>query len=150
DLNDDVIHLDWDVAVGLNELRTFAKKCIAEPDIVRTAPTMTYPSRYWYAEGSASHPWKEEWMARIQMPVGNRVIQRGEPYANFVGFGLIYLPQWTLKEFTESLRGSGNFRDGNFCEWYYKRTSGQPIPVEWGVNAVHINYSFKNALKGLA
>src|SRR5690348_15233357 len=72
DLDDDVIHLDWDVAVGLIELREFAQKCMAEPEIVRTAPTMTYKSRFWYAEGSASRPWNEEWMARVQMPVGRR------------------------------------------------------------------------------
>lgn len=148
DLNDDVIHLDWDVAVGRNELRAFAEKCIAEPDVVRTAPTMMYGSRFWRSEGSASRPWNGGWMAHIQMPVGTRRMEYGEPYANFFGFGLVYLPYWTLKEFVSTLQGNEHFRDQNFCRWYYKET-GEPVPVEWDTNAVHINYSLKTALEGL-
>ena len=42
---DNLLHLDWDVAVGRNELRVFAKKCEAEPDKVRVAPTWNYVTR---------------------------------------------------------------------------------------------------------
>jgi hypothetical protein len=148
-VDDDVIHLDWDVAVGLIELRHFAKKCIANPEIVRVAPTMMYKSRFWYSEGYATRPWTTNWMVYVQDSVGKRVVYDGEPFANYFGFGMVYLPQWTIKEFAETLNSNEHFRDGNFCEWYFKRTNGQPVPVEWDTNAVHTNYDISNALEGL-
>ena len=45
DVGDDLLHLDWDVAVGRHELRAFAKKCEAEPDKVRVGPTWNYVTR---------------------------------------------------------------------------------------------------------
>jgi hypothetical protein len=150
DLNDDVIHLDWDVAVGMVELRNFAKKCLAEPNTVRVAPTMMYSSRYWRDElPGDGRGWFTDWMVQVQMNVGTRPIKYGEPYGHFFSFGLVYLPKQILRDFVNQLKDNEQFRDREFCQWFQKSTGGTSVPVEWATNAVHLNFSMKTALEGL-
>lgn len=150
ELEDDVIQLDWDVAVGRNELRAFAQKCLAEPDLVRVAPTMVYPTRM--HRHHKDMEFKDTWLVFKQLPIGRASLEPGEPYCDYFGFGLVYLPWWTIKGFTEyqEQQGNGNpFLDSLFDVWY-RKVSGKRVPVEWDTHAVHINYSTKDALEGIA
>lgn len=150
DVDDDVIHMDWDVAVGRNELRAFAQKCVAEPDIVRVAPTMVNPTRV--QRGNPGAKFKDTWLVFKQMPLGRESLEPGEPYCDYYGFGMVYLPRWTIVGFTDYLKARGDyesFLDSTFDVWY-RKVSGKRVPVEWDTNAVHINYSMKDALEGIA
>lgn len=146
-LNDDVLHLDWDVAVGQDELQAFAAKCIAEPEVVRVAPTMSYPTRQraWHpAPGTPKHymVWSEESWASDR--VG---LRPGTPYCNYFAFGFVYLPRWTLEGFMESIPDFGStLNDVSFSAWYQYVTGGRDVPVEWDTNVIHLNYSMKDAL----
>lgn len=146
-LNDDVLHLDWDVAVGLDELQAFADKCRSEPHLVRVAPTMSYPTRQrrWHpAPGTPKHylVWdKESWESNREG------LRPGTPYCNYFAFGMVYLPRWTLERFMESVPKFGpTLNDVSFSVWYQVFTHGQPVPVEWDTHAVHLNFSMKDAI----
>ena len=150
EVNDDVIQLDWDVAVGRDEIRRFAKKCLSEPDLVRIAPVMRYESRIWRGETYGSRPWNEAYMAKVQMPVGRRQAVPGDLYCCEFGFSLTYLPRWTLEEFTNFAAETGcQFRDREFADWYYVRTGRKGVPMEWDIYPVHLNYDMSEALQGL-
>jgi hypothetical protein len=149
DVGDDLIHLDWDVAVGKHEIQAFAKKCLAEPEDIRVAPVMMYGSRFYKDDGLSPGRWQDKYMECVQMPVGKRPVQPGDPYCNYFSFSLIYFPYWTLKGFVDSLRPGEQFRDGNFNEWYGRTTNWRPVPLEWDAHVVHTNYSIKDALEGL-
>jgi hypothetical protein len=145
DLDDDLIHLDWDVAVGRNELKRFADKCKAEPEIVRTAPYTTYKSRQYL-----NHPWrggKDQFTVWHYSLGGQKVeLLQGELNCNLTGFGLIYLPKLAFAGYMADKPDGEPAMDTPFCLWYLENT-GRDIPVEWWVNAVHVNYSFKGILE---
>lgn len=154
DLDDDLIHLDWDVAAGQHELRAFAERCLDEPERVRTAPTMSYNTRQRRWQKGSETP--STWMVWHFNDGTRTLLEEGEPTCDLCAFGLIYLPSWTLKGFVKALNEypekwgrSRHFGDINFCHWYRTVTAGQGIAVEWDINPVHMNYSIKDTLDGL-
>lgn len=147
DLDDSVLLLEWDVVVGKDELRAFAKKCLAEPDEVRVAPTRQYSTRQWRDQKRFN--FNEEWFVYKRMNIGRKSLEYGEPFCNEFAFGLIYLPYWTIKGFMDQKVPGTQFRDREFVMWFNKATNFHPVPVEWDTNAIHMNYSIKDALNGL-
>jgi hypothetical protein len=145
---EDLLHLDWDVAVGRNELRRFADKCRAEPGKVRVAPTWNYVTRIknnHTLDGSTT-----QWLLWRQENVSRRNCYEGEPTCDYFGFGMVYLPAELLARFKED-RPDIRFNDINFSRWHYDVHQGgygrsPGVPVEWDVHAVHINYSMQDAL----
>jgi hypothetical protein len=147
-LNDDVLHLDWDVSAGQDAVKAFARKCKAEPELVRVAPTMSYPTRQrrWHSAPGTPHRYMiwaigDDGKTKIELP-------EGSPECNISSFGMIYLPQWTIAGFCAALEFNGygdKFIDVNFCYWYYRET-GRAIPVDWDTHTIHINFSMKDTL----
>lgn len=146
-LDDNVLLLEWDVVVGKDELRAFARKCLDEPDEVRVAPTRQYNTRQWRKEKKRN--FNEEWFVYKRLDIGRRTLEYGEPYCNEFAFGVIYLPYWAIKGFMDSKQPTTPFIDRTFAIWFNKVTEFHPVPVEWDTNAIHMNYSTKDALAGL-
>lgn len=147
DVGENLIHLDWDVAVGRTELREFARKCEAEPDRCRVAPTWAYVTRMrrdHYARGQRT----ELMIWKYDQRRGRMRVQWGDPECNLFGFGFVYLPTWAFCGYVADLDPATPASDTGFGQWYFKATNGQGVPVEWGTHAVHTNYSMKDALTG--
>jgi hypothetical protein len=148
-LNDNVLHLDWDVAVAQDELRDFARKCQAEPELVRVAPTMSYPTRQrrWHRTTTPHHRWMG-WTLTDDRK--ERILCKpGDPFCHVSSFGVIYLPRWSIEAFCEALETGEygpDFLDFPFCYWHHVATGGRGIPIEWNTNAIHINFSMKETL----
>lgn len=146
-LNDNVLHLDWDVAVGRNELRAFAAKCKAEPELVRVAPTMNYVTRHFRSR--KNFPTTTQWMVWKQTGGGRESINPGDPACDYFAFGMVYLPLWALKQYKTDCPRE-RFYDQSFSKWHFKYHGGYGtspgVPVEWDTHAVHLNYSIAQAL----
>ena len=146
-LNDDVLQLDWDVAVGLDELQAFARRCLDESERVRVGPTMSYPTRQrrWHAAPGTP---KQYMVWSAESWATDRVgLKPPTPTCNYFAFGMVYLPRWTLEAFMESIPEFGpTLNDVSFSAWYQDITGGIEVPIEWDAHPVHLNFSMKDAL----
>lgn len=135
-LGDDVVHLDWDQAVGRLDLIKFVERCKADPDRARVVPVLVDTA----ARPGLPYP---VWNCRVL--VGNRLryITVGDATADLFGFGMVYLPGKALAEFEDRYRqalddGSIRFDDSGFSGWYTSQYG--PAAVDWDVPCVHLHY----------
>lgn len=138
-LDDDVISLDWDTAVGREDLIGFAKRCRSDPDRLRVVPQIMDVG------------WRKGWLSPrwncMVYEAGERQlrhIRTGEPETDLFGFGMVYLPRGLLREFEDTWAakldaGTHRFDDLGFAGWHY-RQRGKAV-VDWDVTAVHLHYS---------
>lgn len=133
DVNDDVVLIEWDIAVGGDELATFMSRAAAEPDRVRVAPYILYPASTRTKEAFYIHRIKERGCNRY-------VTGPEDTYCHTFGFGLIYLPRELVLGFLHTLERKDRFRDGLFSYWHRRNAPEPRVPIDWDVNAVHLHY----------
>jgi hypothetical protein len=146
DVDDDVLLLEWDVAVGAVELEAFASAVAGEPKRVRVAPYRLHESlsgrQYFF------HPlWAHR---RYENGERNtRFIVPGDATCHLFGFGMIYLPRHLIRGFLD-WRPDKAFGDTEFSGWHYKfNADDREVPVDWDMHVVHLHYKLAN-LKGLS
>jgi hypothetical protein len=132
-LGDDVITLDWDIAVDLADLERFAARARRDPQVPLVAPCRLY------CDGAAPIPGGPLWNARVYEAGGRslRYVAEGEPVCHLFGFGMTYLPAVLLGRFLRDYPG-GPLDDTSFSGWQY-RTSGL-TELDWSVYPVHLHY----------
>jgi hypothetical protein len=140
-LDDDVIHLDWDTAVGRDTLIEFAKQCRSEPGRVRVAPQR-------FEAGHRRGFVTPQWNCLVYDHDGQalRYVTETDVEAHLFGFGMVYLPRPVLREFEDTFgaqfdAGKERFGDTSFAGWHYRRFGGAPI--EWGCKTVHVHFSMR-------
>jgi hypothetical protein len=131
DLGDDVINLDWDIAVAREDLERFALQARAMPARVLVAPYPIYPDTRPGLPGVT-------WPMRRYDGGELRYVCTGEPSCHLFGFGMVYLPRQLIRGFVEVNPGI-NFDDTAFAGWLYRET-GEEVPIAWDIRPVHLNY----------
>ena len=148
ELEEDFIHLDWDIAIGRDEIREFATRCSQNPSQVRSIPYRSYPTRRrrdkWFNQKTTE--WCA-WHIVPNIPGGKRRIDTNDPTCDLVGFGAIYIPIQMFKDYAK--QETGECTDFKFSEWYYNSVDNKGIPLEWDIPIVHLNFSIKEALRGM-
>jgi len=144
EVDDDVIHLDWDTAVTREALVRFADLCRAEPESVRVAPQRIYSDS---RRGLAETIWN---MKRYEGN-GMRYLHTGEPSCHLFGFGMVYLPQALIRGFVdwfaqELADGSMTLNDIAFSGWHHRNIK-QETPVAWDCETVHLHYQISDVIK---
>ena len=147
DLNDDIVLIEWDIAVGGEQLRTFIDRARAEPDRVRVAPYLLY-------RGGRDRVFDDVTGERVRSPQipfyvhrvrepGMRTWVKGpdDTYCHMFGFGFIYLPRQIIADFCAQLAPASKFGDTEFSRWHMK-TAGKhrAVPIDWDCHAVHLHY----------
>jgi hypothetical protein len=130
-LDDDVLNLDWDIAVAREDLAEFASMARAAPERVLVAPYPIYPDT---RPGLPGITWP---MRRYDGDV-LRYVAKGEPTCHLFGFGMTYLPRELIRGFADANPGA-NFDDTAFAGWHYRETRRE-IPIVWRIRPVHLNY----------
>jgi hypothetical protein len=137
DLDDDVVLIEWDIAVGGEQLRTFIDRAKAEPDRVRVAPYLLYRGGL-----KGDRPQVPFYVHRVREP-GMRTWVKGpaDKYCHLFGFGLIYLPKDLIAGFVAQM-GTSKFGDSEFSRWHMRQPLGERrnVPIDWDVHAVHLHY----------
>jgi hypothetical protein len=121
-LGDDVVLLEWDIAVGQQDLRRFIQRAAATPDRVLVAPYRLHnmdPKRAVWAHRRNMFEWVDD----------------DEPECYMFGFGMIYLPLALISVFS-----GPQLNDGIFSWWHYHNVQPQAVPIAWDVRPVHLNY----------
>jgi hypothetical protein len=136
-VDDDVLLLEWDIAIGRQELVTFAEHAQSTPDRVRVAPYPIYRSTLSLVDlGRQVYPFRLYNAENYTM----RWVTRDDKVCHTFGFGVIYLPRLLVKRYLAD-KWPALFNDMTFSQWHYLH-SGQPeVPIEWDCPAVHLNYT---------
>lgn len=122
-LEQDVLLLEWDIAVGQEDLRAFARRAAARSDDVLVAPYRLYPDGTDLPEPVWAH--RRNYLT---------FVDEDEPDCWMFGFGMVYLPKHLVAAFDGPI-----FDDGRFSEWHAQKV-GKPVPIAWDVRPVHLNY----------
>ncbi len=141
-LGDDILLLEWDIAVGQEDLAVFAARARREPGRALVAPYRLYPQ---VNPGLVGPIW-----AHRREP-GNVPVTPADQSCHRFGFGMIYLPRLLLEGFIDDWLAAnplGNLTDETFSGWHH-RTAGDPeVPIAWEVRPVHLHYPIQEVLDG--
>lgn len=134
DVVDDIVLIEWDIAVGADQLETFMGRAAENPDQVRVAPYLLYPM-----STGADHPF---YVHRRRGPGANYYVRGPEDeWCSYFGFGLTYLPRALVLEFLTTLSRRSKFSDTTFSYWHHRFAprSLRQVPIDWDCHAVHLH-----------
>lgn len=135
DIGDDVLLIEWDIALGRDELVRFAKRAQETPEQVLVAPYPIYRSTIGLHDIE-----KPVWPMR-RYNAGEqsmRFVQPSDTHCHIFAMGVIYLPAAVVKAFLADY--PGHFSDTSFSGWHYRNIT-QDVPIAWDCPAVHLNYA---------
>jgi hypothetical protein len=132
----DVVLLEWDIAVGREELVRFAQLAGRDRGRVLVAPYRLYRT-------TRRPMWvHRRWDGRDLASA--RPIDAGDPWCHLFGLGMIYLPGELVDAFVTS-GWSRKFGDVEFSTWHYRHVA-ERVPVTWEAWPVHVNYRLPHDL----
>lgn len=136
ELGDDVLLIEWDIAVSMEDLTRFAGQARSEPGQVRVAPYRLYAGT-----GSNTALSRPVWAHRRYFDPAIRAtcafVDDDEPTCHLFGLGMAYLPHAVLTRFTREF--PGHFSDGTFSAWHHANVAAE-TPISWDVRPVHLHY----------
>jgi DNA-binding transcriptional LysR family regulator len=134
-VDDDILLVEWDLAVDKDDLTRFATRAAAEPARVRVAPYRLYH----YSSGR-DRP-APIWVHRryIGDPQTGRLVHVGEgdPTCHLWGLGLTYLPRAVVRAYLDARPEP--ITDGHLSGWHYQHVE-RDVPIDWDVRPVHLHY----------
>jgi hypothetical protein len=136
---DDVLHLDWDVAVSPEDLRTFAAAARLRPLEPLVAPIRLYPGSMFGHDPVPRDLPEPVWGAKSYddgTEQSMHYVTRGEPAADLWGFGMVYLPLCWLLRWRDDCPGV-TMGDLQFSGWYHRQEGAAQLC--WDVRPVHLN-----------
>jgi hypothetical protein len=137
-IDDDVLLLEWDTAVGQEDLRAFATRARKDPDAVLVAPYRIYADSYGLPADVWAHRRWDGTGADTVVPVGATPVDEGEPYCQLFGLGMSYLPRDILRAYVNA-EYSRHWGDTEFSMWHYRYVT-RDVPIMWEVRPVHLHY----------
>lgn len=135
ELGDDVVLIEWDLALDRPDLERFLQRCVDDPGQVRVAPYLLYP-----ASTGKTEP---HYCQKIRVGGENRWVTGPEDeFCQMFGFGLVYLPKYLIDGFTQTLIRNRRFSDVTFSHWHWRHAPKQHknVPIDWDVRPVHVHY----------
>jgi hypothetical protein len=131
ELDDDVALIEWDIAVGNDQLARFMARAAAEPDRVRVAPYLLYRS---------SDPRMPFYVHRIREAGSRRwVLGPEDTHCQMFGFGLTYLPRQMIVDFVASLKDGEMFSDTTFSRWHMRHAEHPNVAIDWDCHCTHLH-----------
>ena len=146
EVDDDVLLLEWDLAVDRDQLLAFVDTARAEPDLVRVAPYRlyaTYDERLAHEmHGLRFREPEDVWAHRVAVSAHAwRFIDEQDQTCDIFGLGVVWLPGKLIRRFIETKPPEWRFDDTTFSGWH-QTTIGAPVPIEWECRPVHLHYEF--------
>ena len=136
---DDLIILEWDIALSREDLFTFAEVARGS-DQVLAAPYRLY------RESDERLPPEGVWSPRVvtnPTSLDARWVRPGDLTCDFFGFGCTYVPHKLIEAFCTDKdyeTADPRMTDANFSVWHYRRV-GTPVPILWAIRPVHLHYA---------
>lgn len=135
DVDDDVLLLEWDIAVGREDLAEFAARAAVTPGRVLVAPYRLY------CFSSGRDRPRPVWAHRRYEgdPQTGTLRQAGpdDPSAHLWGLGMTYLPREVIHGFLTDW--PGRVDDVSLSGWHYNHVARE-VPITWDIRPVHLHY----------
>ena len=134
ELRDDVLVIEWDMAIGQEDLQRFIQIIAEEPGRVLVAPYRLYQAT------SKDHTYRTPmWSMRRYEPGEQtmRYVREDDETCHLWGLGVTYLPRAVISGFEESW--PGHFNDTSLSGWHYRNIE-QETRIAWDVRPVHLHY----------
>ena len=122
DITDDIVLIEWDVAVDKRNLVRFA--ALAEG---RDWPVV---APHYKVEGDTIH-WVHFWKGQP--------VQPGDPECDQFAPGLVYLPGGLLRDCPLSDKWSPVMNEGVISRYLRSRPDWRPVPIAWDITTVHLH-----------
>jgi hypothetical protein len=144
DIDDDILLLEWDIAISWEDLQIFIADANQTPDLVRVAPYKLYEGR--------KNP---VWAHRVVWSTTDiHVTPEEDSTCDLFGFGCIFLPKVLLQDFHDTdvdircrdprFHGAdyrdGRLTDQTFSIWHKWHTRQPPVPIDWSIKPIHLNW----------
>lgn len=143
DVDDDVLLLEWDIAVSQEELRAFAARAAADPGRVLAAPYRLYPGGS-IRDPNRTKPVWSAWRYAVDQRTGGVVeVEPCAPTAHVVGLGMTYLPRDLIRRYLAERQPDWGFSDIAFSGWHHREVTPD-IPLDWQARPVHLHYRLPN------
>jgi hypothetical protein len=137
-IDDDVLLLEWDIAVDLEQLQAFAERARERTGRVLVAPYRIPADLYHLPAPCWAHRrWDGTGQGTV-VPEGARPVETGDATCNLFGLGMCYLPRALVRRFLADGYAT-HFGDKEFSMWHYQRVT-RDVPIMWAVRPVHLNY----------
>lgn len=142
-VDDDLLLLEWDIAVSKEDLCVFAALAGKEPGRVLVGPYRIYYEHLLDGPVWAHRRWNGE-PAGMAHPQGATPVGDGDPTCNLFGLGMVYLPRDVMRA-CAAARWSNAIGDVQFSMWHYLHVERE-VPIAWDVHPVHLNYTLEGVL----
>ena len=143
-LDDDVIVVEWDMALSREDTERFTCAARRRPDQVTVAPYLLYTvaQNPVFAHRCIGPSGRERWINDLDW------------FADYIGFGLVYLPRAVVRAFLDAPApargrspylpdtheyGDTRFSDQTFSVWH-RHSYGRRTLIQWDVRPVHLHY----------
>lgn len=136
-VDDDVLLLEWDIAVSKEDLHAFRDAALDDPSRVIVAPYRIYYEHMLPAPIWAHRRWDGSGAA-MSNPTGATPVDTLDPTCNLFGLGLAWLPRDLVRAFMAA-RFSAHFGDVEFSMWHHANVATD-VPIFWDARPVHLNY----------
>jgi hypothetical protein len=123
---DDILLLEWDIAVSRTDLGIFAQR-VKGRDWPMVAPFLNRDGTHYM-----------HWRIPADPLLTLRPIFHGEPDCDLFGFGMVYFPAWVLRDYPPGWGSSSILSDGSFPRWLQSLPQARPVPVDWDITVVHL------------
>jgi hypothetical protein len=124
---DDILLLEWDIAVSRTDLGIFAQR-VKGRDWPAVAPFLDRDGTKYMHWRRFGEPNREQY----------RPIRKGEPDCDLFGFGMVYFPAWVLRDYPPGWGNSSILSDGSLPRWLQSLPHARPVPVDWDIVVVHL------------
>jgi hypothetical protein len=153
DYDDDILLVEWDIAVNRDELVHFIEHALQEPERPLSAPVKFFR----HSPYGSLHPWPDgvdsvwplmHWRGEGTRPGPNaggpdlpgsrtEIAKVGEPTCNGFTFGLVYLPRELVRAHEEAW--DGRIFDHSFSAWHFYNVRPD-VRICWEVRPSHLHY----------
>lgn len=129
-VDDDVLIVEWDIAVGAEHFAAMADLIHSTPDRVIPAPYRVYmlprdPGPHWV-------------MRRFDDAGKPRWVSDSDESCHLFGFGMTYIPRDIWRAHVAGRR-YGRIDDNNFSRWHHANVRPE-VPIPWDIQPVHLHY----------
>lgn len=150
--DDDILLIEWDMAASRQDMERMETIARENPHEACVAPyLLDEPERENRPVWAHRRVWETD--EEEGVIAGERWIDFKEPFAEYIGFGLVYLPRDLIRRFLDAdpaTRGTPynvemgkyhdtRFIDGTFSAWHFRNVE-QFIYVAWQVLPIHLHW----------
>jgi hypothetical protein len=132
DVGDDVLLVEWDLAVSIEDLTEMVARCRRDPERPRVAPYRLYVS----PSGRPLDP--PRWAHRRIEGDRSRHVTPDDATCHLFGLGLTYVPRWVIDGICSSWAGTVN--DTSLSGWHHVNAEQPDVPIDWDIRPVHLHY----------